>query len=62
MVNPKLGERVLDPACGTGGFLTSVIEHIRQNDVHTAEDEAVIKQTVQGSELKSLPTCSVQPT
>jgi len=55
MVNPKLGERVLDPACGTGGFLTSVIEHMRQNDVHTAEDEALIKKTVHGSELKSLP-------
>lgn len=55
MVNPKLGEKVFDPACGTGGFLTSVIEYIRKNDVHTAEDEALIKQTVQGSELKQLP-------
>ena len=55
MMNPKLGEKVFDPACGTGGFLTSVIEHLRQNEVQTAEDEALIKQTVQGSELKSLP-------
>ena len=46
MVNPKLGEKVFDPACGTGGFLTSVIEYIRKNDVHTAEDEALIKQTI----------------
>jgi len=29
MVSPKLGEIVFDPACGTGGFLTSAIEHIR---------------------------------
>ncbi len=55
MVNPKLGEKVLDPACGTGGFLTSVIEHVRKNDVHTAEDEAKIKENIQGTELKSLP-------
>jgi type I restriction enzyme M protein len=55
MVNPKLGEQVFDPACGTGGFLTSVIEHLRKSEVHTAEDEALIKQTVQGVELKSLP-------
>lgn len=55
MVNPKLGEKVFDPACGTGGFLTSVIEHIRKKEVHTAEDEALIKQTIQGNELKSLP-------
>ena len=27
-VDPKLGEIVLDPACGTGGFLTSTIAHI----------------------------------
>lgn len=55
MVNPKLGEQVIDPACGTGGFLTSVIEHLRKSEVHTAEDEAFIKQTVHGVELKSLP-------
>ena len=55
MVNPKLGQKILDPACGTGGFLTSVIEHIRKNEVHTAEDEALIKKTVKGTEMKPLP-------
>ncbi len=55
MVNPRLGEKVYDPACGTGGFLTSVVEHIRKSDVHTAKDEATIKQTVRGVELKPLP-------
>jgi len=55
MVNPKLGQTICDPACGTGGFLTSVIEHIRKNEVHTAEDEAVIKKTITGTELKPLP-------
>ena len=30
MINPKLGEKVMDPACGTGGFLTSVIDHVRK--------------------------------
>jgi len=29
MLNPKLGESVLDPACGTGGFLTCTIEHLK---------------------------------
>lgn len=55
MVDPRLGEKVYDPACGTGGFLTSVIEHLRTNEVHTAEDEALIKKTVRGGELKPLP-------
>ena len=55
MVDPKLGQTVFDPACGTGGFLTSVIEHLRKNEVHTAEDEALIKKTITGRELKPLP-------
>ncbi|MBP7898995.1 SAM-dependent DNA methyltransferase, partial [Candidatus Gracilibacteria bacterium] len=54
MVNPKLGEKILDPACGTGGFLTSTIEHIRKS-VKTAEKEELIKKTVRGVELKPLP-------
>ena len=29
MIDPKLGERILDPACGTGGFLTCALEHIK---------------------------------
>ena len=37
LLNPRLGEIVLDPACGTGGFLTCAIEHIRK-EVKTDED------------------------
>jgi type I restriction enzyme M protein len=29
-VNPRLGETVMDPACGTGGFLVCAIEHLRK--------------------------------
>ena len=29
MVNPKIGETILDPACGTGGFLINAYDHIR---------------------------------
>ena len=29
-VDPRLGETVLDPACGTGGFLVCAIEHLRK--------------------------------
>ena len=38
MTNPRLGESVLDPACGTGGFLSAAIEHVRAGCVKTGED------------------------
>lgn len=31
MLNPQLGEKVADFACGTGGFLTCAIEHLKNN-------------------------------
>lgn len=55
MVNPKLGERVLDPACGTGGFLACAIEHIRKKYVKTAKDEQQLQGSIHGVEKKPLP-------
>ena len=52
---PKLGEKVLDPACGTGGFLVDSIEFIRANDVKTADDEKVLQESIFGVEKKPLP-------
>jgi type I restriction enzyme M protein len=52
MTNPRLGERVLDPAAGTGGFLTAAIDHIRDAEVKTLEDEATLQRTITGWELK----------
>jgi len=45
---------VLDPACGTGGFLTAVIEHLKATASNVAEREA-IGQNVRGWEYKPLP-------
>ncbi len=55
MANPRLGEKVMDPACGTGGFLTCSIEHIRSHDVKTVEDEAVLQNSIHGVEKKPMP-------
>ena len=55
IINPRLGEKVLDPACGIGGFLTSAIENIRKQDVHSVEDLKVLEETIRGQELKPLP-------
>ena len=55
MLNPRLGESILDPACGTGGFLACAIEHIRRQDVKTPEQEAQLQESIQGIEKKPLP-------
>jgi type I restriction enzyme M protein len=55
MVDPKLGETVLDPACGTGGFLTCAIEHVRKKYVKTAKDEEKLQHSIFGVEKKQLP-------
>lgn len=52
-VNPKLGEKVLDPACGTGGFLTSTIKHI--GEIRTTEQLAALQTSISGWEKKPLP-------
>lgn len=55
MIDPKLGESILDPACGTGGFLTCTLEHVRSRYVNTAEDEHTLQALINGVEKKPLP-------
>ena len=55
MTDPQLGESVLDPACGTGGFLTCAIDHVRSKYVKTTEDEATLQGSIHGVEKKGLP-------
>jgi type I restriction enzyme M protein len=54
-VDPKLGEKVLDPACGTGGFLTCAIEHVRSKYIKSAKDETLLQANIHGVEKKPLP-------
>lgn len=53
-INPRLGEKVFDPAAGTGGFLTGAIDHIRK-EVKTPEDDQILQQSIHGIEWKQLP-------
>src|SRR5690606_29089836 len=55
MLNPKLGERVMDFACGTGGFLVSAIEHILKSGVNSIEEWNSLQESIIGAEYKSLP-------
>lgn len=54
MVHPRLGERLLDPACGTGGFLACAIEHLKQQR-KTPQDDEILQASIFGTEKKQLP-------
>jgi len=55
VIAPKLGETVLDPACGTGGFLVEAYDHLAQQ-VKTPDDRRTLQRTtLHGQEAKPLP-------
>jgi len=54
ILDPRLGEKVLDPACGTGGFLTCTIEHLKKQE-KTAADRERLQAGIHGVEKKPLP-------
>lgn len=54
MIDPKLGEIVLDPACGTGGFLACSIEHLKKQ-IQRTEDGETLNNNIFGIEKKPLP-------
>lgn len=55
VTNPRLGETVLDPACGTGGFLVEAFTHLKAQ-CQTVEDREVLQErSILGGEAKSLP-------
>ena len=54
MINPKIKKKILDPACGTGGYLTCAIEHLKEQ-ANSVEDRKSIAENVMGWEYKPLP-------
>ena len=54
MIAPKLGEKIADFACGTGGFLTSALK-ILDAQVKTVEDRTTYNNSIFGIEKKALP-------
>ncbi|KUH84614.1 class I SAM-dependent DNA methyltransferase [Mycobacterium sp. IS-1556] len=53
-IDPLLGETILDPACGTGGFLVESLEHVRPH-VKNVEELRALDSDVRGIEKKPLP-------
>lgn len=54
MVDPKIGERILDPACGTGGFLTCSLDYL-SNQNEFDRSSITIQESIRGVEKKPLP-------
>ena len=54
IINPQMGEIVLDPACGTGGFLTCAIEHLRAQ-TNNIDQLRLLTENIRGWEYKPLP-------
>lgn len=54
MVNPQIGEKMADFACGTGGFLTSWI-HQLEKKVQSTTDREALSSSIYGTEKKQFP-------
>jgi len=55
LINPRLGETVLDPAAGTGGFLVEAYEHLKRQAKTAGDYRKLQRGTLHGTEPKSLP-------
>lgn len=56
ILDPKLGQTILDPACGTGGFLTCAIEHLKNTkQIKNNDDLKQLQKCIHGVEKKPLP-------
>ena len=52
LIDPRVGERIYDPACGTGGFLIQAFRHIKRRVKQTKANLRRLKEkTVYGREL-----------
>ncbi|MEZ8776407.1 N-6 DNA methylase [Vibrio splendidus] len=52
---PQLGDKILDPATGTGGFLACSIDYLKANNPKTTATLEAIQEQVYGYEKKQLP-------
>lgn len=55
-LDPRIGETVLDPAAGTGGFLVETFEHLKRQVEGSVERHQILQASgIRGGEAKSLP-------
>ncbi len=60
VIDPRLGETVLDPACGTGGFLVEAFDHMATSCKSVEDRNTLQHETLFGQEAKPLPYMLVQ--
>ena len=60
VINPRLGETVLDPACGTGGFLVETFNHLSKQVKSVEHRKQLQENSIFGQEAKPLPYMLVQ--
>lgn len=60
VTNPELGETILDPACGTGGFLVEAYSHLERQCKTVEDRETLQRSSLYGGEAKPLPYLLVQ--
>lgn len=54
MIQPKIGEKMADFACGTGGFITSWLKEL-EKQIQTTEDQEEYGASIYGIEKKQFP-------
>jgi type I restriction enzyme M protein len=54
-IDPRPGETLFDPACGTGGFLTCAIRHMEKHHIRTPKHRAAMEAGLRAVEKKPLP-------
>jgi type I restriction enzyme M protein len=55
VTDPRLGETVVDPACGTGGFLAEAYSHLEKQCATVQHRRTLQERTIRGGEAKPLP-------
>src|SRR5437016_1300639 len=55
VTDPRLGETLLDPACGTGGFLVEAFNHLSKQIKTVADRRVLQEKSLFGCEPKTLP-------
>lgn len=55
VTDPKIGEVVLDPACGTGGFIAEAFAHLEKQCKMVQDRKALQEKSIRGGEAKPLP-------